>query len=359
VDHAVLGALAEPNRLRIVELLSRSPRWVGEIASELGLRQPQVTKHLQTLQHAGLVTMHPLGQRRIYTLRREPLGELRNWLEVICTASPEEHVFERYVTAIASERALAARDPRWATGRRIRLQRRLPAPVSQVWAHWTTPALVRQWWSPEHFDVAECEIDPVPGGRLEITMRAPDGGLYPTSGRFLTVTPLRRLRFELSHLAASQTPVFTAIHDLRLSDLGHGTQLNLAIRITAASAAAPAAVAGIQPGWQQLLSKLTRTLRLPVRPSAIRPRSDRPISSALTEVAEARAVQIPSTSACRRRPLSCSSSIGPIRSVPKPTFTPAARASPTASWPAWRTSRFLCRDTAGMPICSPRRSIAS
>ena len=271
VYYVVFTALAEPNRLRIVELLSRAPRWVGEIAAELGLRQPQVTKHLQTLQQAGLVTMHPLGQRRIYALRRDPLRELRQWLETLETAPPEEHMLERYVTAIAGERAQAARDPRWAIGRRIRLQRQLPAPVSDVWAHWTSPALACQWWSPEHFDVAECDIDPVPGGRLEITMRAPDGGRYPSRGHFLTVTPPHRLRFELSHLAANEAPVFTAIHNLRLTGYGQRTRLNLAIRVTAASPAAPAAVAGIQPGWQQLLSKLTRTLT--AAPTSPRPAS--------------------------------------------------------------------------------------
>jgi uncharacterized protein YndB with AHSA1/START domain/DNA-binding transcriptional ArsR family regulator len=275
VDDAVLAALAEPNRLRIVELLNQAPRSVGEIAAELGLRQPQVTKHLQTLQRAGLVTMHPLGQRRIYTLRREPLAELRQWLDALDTAHPAEHTLERYVTAVASERAQAARDPGWAIGRRIRLQRQLPAPVSDVWAYWTSPALVRQWWSPEHFDVAECDIDPVPGGRLEITMRAPDGGRYPSRGHFLTVTPPQRLRFELSHLAADEAPMFTAIHDLHLTGRGQHTQLNLAIRITAASPAAPAVVAGIQPGWEQLLSKLTRTL---TRCTQHQPRASKPCS---------------------------------------------------------------------------------
>jgi uncharacterized protein YndB with AHSA1/START domain len=162
------------------------------------------------------------------------LRELRRWLDALDTAHPEEHMLERYVTAIASERAQAASDPGWAIGRRIRLQRQLPAPVSEVWTHWTSPALVRQWWSPEHFDVAECDIDPAPGGRLEITMRAPDGGRYPIRGHFLTVTPHQRLRFELSHLAADEARVFTAIHDLHLTDHGQRTQLNLAIRVTAA-----------------------------------------------------------------------------------------------------------------------------
>ena len=260
MDYAVLAALAERNRLRIVELLNQAPRPVGEVAAELGLRQPQVTKHLQTLQHAGLVTIHPLGQRRIYALQREPLRELRHWLEALDQARPSEHVLERYAAAIASERAGAARDPGWAIGRRIRFQRTLPAAVSNVWASWTRPALLRQWWSPEHFTVAECDIDPVPGGRLEITMQEADGSRYPSRGRFLTVTPPWRLRFELSHLAADRTPLFTAIHDLHLTDRGQRTQLNLAIRVTAVTPPAAPAVAGIQLAWEQLLNKLARTL---------------------------------------------------------------------------------------------------
>jgi uncharacterized protein YndB with AHSA1/START domain/DNA-binding transcriptional ArsR family regulator len=260
VDHAVFAALAEPNRLQIVELLDQAPRSVGEVAANLGLRQPQVTKHLQTLQMAGLVKMYPLGQRRIYALDREPLRQLRHWLDAFDQADHAQHALDRYATMVASERAAAARDSEWATGRRFRVQRTLPAAIDAVWAHWTSPALVRQWWSPEHFTVADCAIDPVPGGRLEITMQEPDGKRYPSRGRFLAISPPQQLRFELSHLAADEQPAFTAIHDLRLADRGPRTQLNLAIRVTAASPAAASAVAGIQPGWEQLLNKLTRAL---------------------------------------------------------------------------------------------------
>ena len=64
MDGALLAALAEPNRLRIVELLNIAPRAVGEIASKLDLRQPQVTKHLQALERAGLVAVRRRGQMR-------------------------------------------------------------------------------------------------------------------------------------------------------------------------------------------------------------------------------------------------------------------------------------------------------
>jgi DNA-binding transcriptional ArsR family regulator len=74
-------ALAEPNRLQIVELLLAGPRPVGEMADELGLRQPQVSKHLRVLSEAGLVDVRVDAQRRIYALRPAPLQEMEAWLE--------------------------------------------------------------------------------------------------------------------------------------------------------------------------------------------------------------------------------------------------------------------------------------
>lgn len=76
-----LSALAEPNRLHIVELLRDGPRPVGQIAERLGLRQPQVSKHLRVLSAAGLVEVHPVAQQRIYQLRPQPFRELDAWLE--------------------------------------------------------------------------------------------------------------------------------------------------------------------------------------------------------------------------------------------------------------------------------------
>ena len=78
---ATLRALAEPNRLHIVELLRDGPRPVGDMAHRLRLRQPQVSKHLRVLSDAGLVDVRVDAQRRIYALRPAPLQELGVWLE--------------------------------------------------------------------------------------------------------------------------------------------------------------------------------------------------------------------------------------------------------------------------------------
>ena len=81
----IAAALGDTARWRMVELLAERPRSVGELAELTGLRQPQTTKHLQTLARTGLVTVFPLGQRRVYALEAEPLtalaGRLRELAE--------------------------------------------------------------------------------------------------------------------------------------------------------------------------------------------------------------------------------------------------------------------------------------
>lgn len=81
VNLATLSAIAEPNRLQIVELLRDGPLTVGEITDRLGLRQPQVSKHLRVLSESGLVEVHPSANRRIYKLHPRPFMELDEWID--------------------------------------------------------------------------------------------------------------------------------------------------------------------------------------------------------------------------------------------------------------------------------------
>lgn len=77
----VLTALAEPNRLKMIELIRQRPRSVGEISDLLNMRQPQASKHLQALHKVGLVHVMVFAQKRIYSLLPMPLIELENWLQ--------------------------------------------------------------------------------------------------------------------------------------------------------------------------------------------------------------------------------------------------------------------------------------
>lgn len=75
-----LEVIAEPRRRQILDLLRDEERLVAELVAELGVAQPNVSKHLRVLRDAGLVTVRPDGARRWYRVRPQPLAELDAWL---------------------------------------------------------------------------------------------------------------------------------------------------------------------------------------------------------------------------------------------------------------------------------------
>ena len=76
-----LAVLADPTRRKVFERLRHGPRAVNAIAAGLPVSRPAVSQHLKVLKHAGLVEERSQGVRRIYSLRREGLMELREWLD--------------------------------------------------------------------------------------------------------------------------------------------------------------------------------------------------------------------------------------------------------------------------------------
>lgn len=163
-------------------------------------------------------------------------------------------------SAVERETALAERDPRWAVGRTLRFVRDLPAAVGDVWSSWTTASGVAEWWAPDHFTVAEAEVDPVPGGRLRIALQEGGGARYDSAGRFVMVHSPERLQFELAPLLPDGGPLFSALYLVTLADRAKRTRLGLEIRITDTLPEAAAAIAGIELGWGQALDKLSRAL---------------------------------------------------------------------------------------------------
>jgi DNA-binding transcriptional ArsR family regulator len=79
----VFNAVGDSTRRRILDALAAGDAPVGELASELGLAQPQASKHLRVLREVGLVEAHVSGRRRVYCLRPDALQPLGQWLEAL------------------------------------------------------------------------------------------------------------------------------------------------------------------------------------------------------------------------------------------------------------------------------------
>src|SRR5208282_3303644 len=77
---AVLRALADQSRRAMLETLAGGPATAGELAALLPIARPGVSRHLRVLREAGLVDVRQEAQRRVYSLRPEPLAEVDEWL---------------------------------------------------------------------------------------------------------------------------------------------------------------------------------------------------------------------------------------------------------------------------------------
>jgi DNA-binding transcriptional ArsR family regulator len=78
---ALIDVVAEPRRHQIMALLLDGERLVGDLAEELDVSQPAVSKHLRIMREVGLVDARVDAQRRWYRLVADPLAELDTWLE--------------------------------------------------------------------------------------------------------------------------------------------------------------------------------------------------------------------------------------------------------------------------------------
>jgi uncharacterized protein YndB with AHSA1/START domain len=76
------------------------------------------------------------------------------------------------------------------------LERTVPVSPERVWAAWSDPALLMQWFTPAPWKTVACEIDLRPGGRFRVTMESPEGERFPNNaGCYLQVEPNRLLVF--------------------------------------------------------------------------------------------------------------------------------------------------------------------
>ena len=77
---AALRALADQSRRTMLETLTGGPATAGELAALLPIARPGVSRHLRVLREAGLVEVRQEAQRRVYSLRAQPLAEIDEWL---------------------------------------------------------------------------------------------------------------------------------------------------------------------------------------------------------------------------------------------------------------------------------------
>jgi len=76
-----LDCLGDPTRRLVFERLRAGPLSVGEIARDMPVSRPAVSRHLALLRKAGLVIDRPVGTRRVYYIDPRGLSAVRAWFD--------------------------------------------------------------------------------------------------------------------------------------------------------------------------------------------------------------------------------------------------------------------------------------
>jgi len=127
----------------------------------------------------------------------------------------------------------------------LEIERRLPAPVDEVFRWWTEPERLQEWMSP--VGTVEAEVDLRVGGSIRIVMRG-DGMVIEHQGTFLEIVPPRRLVFTwMSPYTGPQPSVVT----VELEPDGGATRLRLIHQQLP-----EAAMTSHRGGWGAMLNRL-------------------------------------------------------------------------------------------------------
>ena len=75
------NAVAEPRRRQILDALAGGERPVNDLVRQLGLAQPQVSKHLRVRREVGAVDVRGAGRRRLCRLNGPALKPIHDWVK--------------------------------------------------------------------------------------------------------------------------------------------------------------------------------------------------------------------------------------------------------------------------------------
>jgi uncharacterized protein YndB with AHSA1/START domain len=149
----------------------------------------------------------------------------------------------------------------------LSFERIVDVPPERIWAAWTTPALINQWFTPAPWKTSGCQIDLRPGGGFHTVMTSPEGESFPNVGCYLEVVPNRKLVWTSTmgpdYRPTTQPPdalMITAI--IQLEPVGSGTRYTAtAIHKDEASRQQHEAM-GFAEGWGKALDQLLEVVRV-------------------------------------------------------------------------------------------------
>ena len=156
------------------------------------------------------------------------------------------------------------------TDRQIRITREFDAPKHLVYRTWTTPELIKQWWSGERGITTQAEVDLRVGGTWRYVHLDHDGFEVAFHGEFREVIPEERLVSTEVYEGASQ-PVEGdtyppgeeegALTTVTFEEAGGRTTLSMLVECPSKEVRDAIIESGMEVGMQEAWAKLERVAR--------------------------------------------------------------------------------------------------
>jgi uncharacterized protein YndB with AHSA1/START domain len=148
--------------------------------------------------------------------------------------------------------------------RSVTLTRVLKAPRSLVWAAWTEPKHLKEWWGPEQFTNPVVEGEVKIGAEMHITMHGPKGSPWdvdmPMIKRYREIVPGKKLVFENEPIGPGGMKLLQALTTVTFADHPEGTLMEMTTSARALTETAVRMLEGMDQGWGQSFDKLARYL---------------------------------------------------------------------------------------------------
>jgi uncharacterized protein YndB with AHSA1/START domain len=143
----------------------------------------------------------------------------------------------------------------------LHLRHLFAEPRNLVFAACTKPEMLAQWWAPRGFTVPRCEFEAKGGGAIYVEMKAPDGTVYPMTGRIVEFFAPFRYHFTTTALDPSGKPLFENWNSVFLEQTPRGTELFLDVHVKSRTEQAAPYLRGMKEGWTQSLDRLAQLLK--------------------------------------------------------------------------------------------------
>ncbi|MEY4760531.1 MAG: hypothetical protein RLZZ200_387 [Pseudomonadota bacterium] len=151
----------------------------------------------------------------------------------------------------------------------LSFERLVPLSPDRIWAAWTQPELIVQWFTPVPWRTVEANVDLRPGGEFFTVMQSPEGQQFPNAGCYLDVVPNERLvwtnamrpgfRPVPTPAGGSVDFLFTACIDL--APVEGGTRYRATVVHADAESCTRHREMGFEQGWGAALDQLVALMK--------------------------------------------------------------------------------------------------